>query len=56
MSVFKDRKFEISVISAYFDIFQLKPAVKFDNIHDFTKNSHIFSVQGGNLLKQISNW
>ena len=37
MSVFKGRKFEIGVIIAYFDIFQLKP----DNIHDFTKISII---------------
>ena len=37
MSIFKGRKFEISVTSAYFDIFQLKPVVKSDNIHDFTK-------------------
>ena len=43
MSVFKGRKFEISVISAYFDIFQLKPVVKSDNIHDFTEIS-IFSL------------
>ena len=56
MSVFKGRKFEISVICAYFDIFQLKPVVKSDNIHDFAKISIFFSIQGGNLLKQISNW
>ena len=36
MSVFKGRKFKISVI-AYFDIFQLKPITKPDNIHAFTK-------------------
>ena len=56
MSVFKGRKFEISVTCAYFDIFQLKPVVKFDNIHNFTEISSFFSVQGGNLLKQISSW
>ena len=43
MSVFKGRKFEISVISTYFNIFQLKPVVKPDNIHNFTKIS-IFSL------------
>ena len=43
MSVFKGRKFEISVIITYFDIFQLKPVVRSDNIHDFTKIS-IFSL------------
>ena len=43
MSVFKGRKFFISVISTYFDIFQLKPVVKPDNIHNFTKIS-IFSL------------
>ena len=37
MSVFKGRKFEISVIIAYFDIFQLKPIIKPDNIHNFTE-------------------
>ena len=37
MSVFKGRKFEISVIITYFDT--LKPVVKPDNIHNFTKNS-----------------
>ena len=36
MSGFKGRKFKISVITAYFDIFQSKPIVKTDNIHDFT--------------------
>ena len=40
---FQSRKFEISVICAYFDIFQLKPVVKPDNIHDFTEIS-IFSL------------
>ena len=39
MSVFNDRKFEISVIIMYFNIFQLKPIVKSDNIHDLTKIS-----------------
>ena len=43
MSVFKGRKFEISVIITYFDIFQLKPTAKADNIHDFTEIS-IFSL------------
>ena len=56
MSVFKGRKFETSVTSAYFDIFQLKPVVKSDNIHNLTEISIFSSIQGGNLLKQISNW
>ena len=43
MSVFKDTKFEISVIITYFDIFHLKPIVKPDNIHDFTE-IFIFSL------------
>ena len=43
MSVFKGRKFKISVIITYFDIFQLKPIAKADNIHDFAKIS-IFSL------------
>ena len=37
MSDFKSRKFKIIVITAYFNIFQLKPIVKTDNIRDFTK-------------------
>ena len=39
MSDFKGRKFEIIVIIAYFNVFQLKLIVKPDNIHDFTKIS-----------------
>ena len=42
MSVFKGRKFKISVIITYFDAFKLKPIIKSDNIHNFTENS-IFS-------------
>ena len=47
MSDFKGRKFEIIVITAYFDIFQLKPIVNTDNIHDFTKisNFSLFRVE-----------
>ena len=37
MSVFKGRKFEIIVLTACFDTFQLKTLIKADNIHDFTK-------------------
>ena len=39
MSVFKGRKFEISVIITYFNTFKLKPIIKSDNIHNFTKIS-----------------
>ena len=42
MSVLKDKKFIISAICAYFNIFQLKPVVKSDNIPNFTEIS-IFS-------------
>ena len=42
MSVFMGRKFEISVIIMYFDTFKIKPIIKSDNIHNFTKKS-IFS-------------
>ena len=47
MSVFKGRKFEISVICAYFNTFQLKAVVKFDNIHDCTEISSfsLFKVE-----------
>ena len=37
MSVFKGRKFEISVIITYFDNFKLKPIIKSDNIHNTTE-------------------
>ena len=55
MSVFKGRKFEISVISAYFDTFQLKPVVKSDNIHDFTEISifSLFKVEIGSSNFQL---
>ena len=39
MSVFQGRKFEISIIITYFDNFKLKPIIRYDNIHNFTKNS-----------------
>ena len=39
MSDFKGGKFETIVITAYFDIFQLKPIVNTDNVHNFTKIS-----------------
>ena len=42
MSVFKGRKFEIIVNTAYFNTFQLKPIEKTDNIRDFTE-IYIFS-------------
>ena len=42
MLVFKGRNFEISVIITYFDTFKLKPIIKPDNIHNFTKIS-VFS-------------
>ena len=47
MSDFKGRKFKIIVITAYFDIFQLKPIVNTDNICDFTKISSfsLFKVE-----------
>ena len=39
MSVFKGRKFKISVIITYFNTFKLKPIIKSDNIHNFTEIS-----------------
>ena len=39
MSDFKGRKFEIIVITTYLSIFQLKPIVKTDDIHNFTEIS-----------------
>ena len=39
MSVFKGKKFEISVIITYFDTLKPKPIIKSDNIHNFTKIS-----------------
>ena len=56
MSVFKGRKFEISVIITYFDFFQFKTHSKTWSYLWFYQNFHIFSIQGENLLKQISNW
>ena len=45
MSVLKGRRFKISVIIIYFDIFQLKPIVKPDNIHNFTEISIFFQFK-----------
>ena len=36
---FQGWKFKISVITTYFDTFKLKPIIKSDNIHNFTKIS-----------------
>ena len=55
MSVFKGRKFEIIVNIVYFNIFHLKPIIKPDNIHNFTKFLGFPHNSGGSLLKQISN-
>ena len=58
MSHFKGRKFETIVITAYFDIFQLKPIVNTDNIHDFTEISSfsLFKVTICSSKFQISEF
>ena len=49
MSVFKGKKkFEISIIAAYFNILKLKTIVKSDNIHDCTESPIFFTAQSGN--------
>ena len=57
MSDFKGRKFEIIVITAYFDIFQLKPIVNTDNICNFTEISSfsLFKVEICSSKFQISD-
>ena len=57
MSDFKGRKFEIIVITAYFDIFQLKPMVKPDNIHNFTEITSCsqFKVEIGSSKFQVGD-
>ena len=57
MLVFKGRKFKISVIITYFDILQLKPVVKSNYIHHFTKISSfsLYKVEACSSKFQIGD-